>query len=120
MAADLVPLYYLSATAASLTAVLAGARSYNTKQRRKWQEEGASAQRNTEALEANTKAAGDNTAAITLLAQKLDGFAEETRRELSDHNGRLITHAEEIRHLKDLVEAPLRTRRARASPPEYD
>ena len=101
---DLIPLYYLSATAASLVAAFLGAKSYNTRQRKKWVEEGASAQKNTEALEANTAAASANTTAISNLVAKLADFADETRRELSNHHVR-------IERLEDLVEAPLRTRR---------
>ena len=103
---DLIPVYYLSATAASLVAAFAGAKSYNTRQRKKWVEEGAAAQKNTEALHANTAAAAANTTAISHLMDKLGDFADETRRELSNHHVR-------IERLEDLVEAPLRTRRTR-------
>jgi hypothetical protein len=112
VAGDLVPVYYLSGTAASLTAVLLGARSYNTRQRKKWIDEGAAAQEQTNALKANTQACAANTAAISQLAAKLDGFAEETRRELSNHNGQLITHREEIGRLRELVV----DRRSRGTP----
>ena len=106
---DLVPAYYLSGTLASLVAALLGARSYNTRQRKRWTEEGAAAQKNTEALDANTRAAADNTAAISNLMHKLSGFADETRRELSNHHVR-------IERLEDLAGAPPR-RRPRGTDP---
>ena len=89
MAADLTPLYYVSGTAASIGAVLGGARSYYSRQRKRWTDEGARSQRNAEALEGNTEAAHANTAAITRLADKLDAFAEETRNELRAHTARI-------------------------------
>lgn len=87
--ADLTPIYYVTATAASIGAVLGGARSYYNRQRNRWTDEGARSQRNAEALEGNTQAAHENTAAISRLADKLEIFAEETRGELRAHSGRL-------------------------------
>ena len=65
---------------------LGGARSYYSRQRKRWTEEGAAAQKNSEAVERNTRAAEDNTTAVRELSGKLDRFAEETRRELNNHH----------------------------------
>lgn len=89
MAADLTPLYYVTGTAASLAAVLGGMRSFYSRQRKRWTDEGARSQRNNEALENNTEAAKANTAAIGKLATKLDTFSQETRAELRDHSARI-------------------------------
>ena len=102
-APDYIPLYYLASTAAALTATVIGARSYSAKQRKRWTDEGVSAQKHTEALEANTRAASANTTAINALGTKLDGFAEETRKELTVHSAQLILHAQEIGRLKEIV-----------------
>jgi hypothetical protein len=111
MAADLTPLYYVSATAASIVGVLGGARSYYARQRKRWTDEGARAQRNTEALERNTEAAAANTAAIGKLAAKLDSFATEARERLNDHGARLNDHGIRLGRLEDVIEAPMRVRR---------
>lgn len=101
---DLVPVSYISGTAASIVVVLGGVRSYNARQRKRWTDEGARVQRNNEALDANTKAAAANTAAIGELMRKLDSFAQEVRAELSGHDSRLA-------RIEDVIEGPLRTRR---------
>ena len=108
MAADPTPaVYYVTGTLASIGAVLAGARSYYSRQRKRWTDEGARAQRNTEALESNTKAASANTDAIGRLTLKLEQFAEETRQTLRSHDSR-------IGRLEDLADNQLdRTRRPR-------
>jgi hypothetical protein len=92
--------YYVSGTAASIAAVLAGARSYYNRQRKRWTDEGVRSQRNAEALEANTKAAGANTDAIGRLTGKLDQFADETRATLHHHDTR-------IGRLEDMAENQL-------------
>jgi hypothetical protein len=89
MPADLTPLYYVSGTAASIAAVLGGARSYYSRQRKRWTDEGAASQRNAEALDANTRAASANTDAISRLTAKLDRFADETRETLRTHDSRI-------------------------------
>ena len=62
MAGDLVPLFYVSGIAGSVSAVVLGARSWAARQRRQWADEGAAAQKNTDALDANTRAAAANWA----------------------------------------------------------
>ena len=89
MPADLTPIYYVTGTAASIAAVLGGARSYYSRQRKRWTDEGARSQRNAEALEANTRAAAANTDAISRLTAKLDRFADETRETLRSHDNRI-------------------------------
>jgi hypothetical protein len=89
MPADLTPLYYISGTGASLAAVIGGARSYYTRQHKRWTDEGARAQRNAEALDSNTRAATANTDAISRLTTKLDQFADETRASLHSHDLRI-------------------------------
>jgi hypothetical protein len=89
MPADLTPAYYISGTLASIGVVLGGARSYYSRQRKRWTDEGAQRQRNAEALEANTKAASANTDAIGRLTGKLDKFADETRQTLRSHDSRI-------------------------------
>lgn len=108
MGADLTPIYYVTGTAASIVAVLAGARSYARGQRKRWTDEGAQRQSNAEALEKNTEANRANTTAIGRLADKLDKFAEETRRELVSHEGRIGFTERRIGHLEDLVEGNMR------------
>lgn len=89
MPVDLTPAYYVSGTLASIGVVLGGARSYYSRQRKRWTDEGARAARNAEALEANTRAAGANTDAIGRLTGKLDRFADETRETLHHHDSRI-------------------------------
>ena len=89
MAADLTPIYYVTGTAASIAMVLGGARSYYSRQRKRWTDEGTRVQRNAEALEANTRAAAENTSAIGRLTAKLDQFAMETRETLHSHDTRI-------------------------------
>jgi hypothetical protein len=89
MPVDLTPVYYVTGTAASLAAVLGGARSYYSRQRKRWTDEGARVQRNAEALEANTKAAAANTDAVSRLTAKLEAFADETRETLRAHDSRI-------------------------------
>ena len=96
--------YLVSGTAASVMGVLLGARSFYARQKKRWTDEGASAQRNTLALEDNTRAAAQNTQAIGVLTVKLDTFATETRDRLGGHDLR-------IGHLEDVVEGSMRTRR---------
>lgn len=102
--ADPTAAYYISGTALSIVGVLGGARSYYARQRKRWTEEGAQGQKNTEALERNTEEARKNTVAIGTLTDKLDRFADETRRELNGHDIR-------IGRLEDVTEGPLHTRR---------
>lgn len=109
--ADLTPIYYVTGTVASIAGVLGGARSYYSRQRKRWTEEGASAQKNAEAVERNTKAAQDNTTAVRELSGKLDRFAEETRRELNNHRLELNNHGGRLERIEDVIEAPLHTRR---------
>ena len=104
MAADLIPVYYVTGTAASIAVVIGGARSYYARQRRKWTDEGAAAQKNTEALERNTEAATANTRAIGELGTKFDRFADETRKQINGHNVR-------ISRIEDVIEGPMRTRK---------
>ena len=89
MPADLTPIYYISGTLASIGVVLGGARSYYSRQRRRWTDEGARSQRNAEALDANTRAAAANTDAVSRLTGKLDRFADETRETLHHHDSRI-------------------------------
>jgi hypothetical protein len=89
MPVDLTPAYYISGTLASIGVVLGGARSYYARQRKRWTDEGGRAQRNTEALESNTRAAGANTDAISRMTEKLEAFADETRRTLRSHDTRI-------------------------------
>jgi hypothetical protein len=89
MPADLTPVYYISGTLASIGVVLGGARSYYARQRQRWTDEGARSARNAEALDANTRAAGANTDAISRLTAKLDRFADETRETLHSHDSRI-------------------------------
>jgi hypothetical protein len=89
MGGDLVPVYYITGTAASIAAVLGGARAYYSRQRKRWTDEGARVQRSTEALDSNTDAARANTDAIQKLSARIDTFAEETRRQLNGHDMRL-------------------------------
>ncbi len=104
MPADLTPVYYVTGTLASIAGVLGGARSYYSRQRKRWTEEGAAAEKNAKAVQDNTRAAEDNTNAVRELSGKLDRFAEETRRELDNHRGRL-------ERIEDVIEGPMRTRR---------
>jgi hypothetical protein len=113
--ADPTALYYMSGTAASIAAVLVGARSYYARQRQRWTDEGAQGAKNTAALNANTAEAAKNTAAIGVLTAKLDAFAMETREKLSSHEVRIGGHDVRIGRLEDITEAPLRPRR-RAGP----
>ncbi len=102
--ADLTPVYYITGTLASIAGVLGGARSYYSRQRKRWTEEGAAAQRNAAAVERNTQAAEANTSAVRELSGKLDRVAEETRHELAIHRDRLA-------RIEDVIEGPMRTRR---------
>ena len=97
MPADLTPIYYVTGTVASIAAVLGGARSYYSRQRKRWTDEGVRSQRNAEALDANTEAAAKNTDAMGRLTDKLDRFADETRASLHSHDIR-------IGRLEDLAE----------------
>lgn len=108
---DLTPLSYITGTIASIAGVLAGAYSYYSRQRKRWTDEGARAQKNAEAVERNTEAAQANTNAVRELSGKLDRFAEETRRELSNHHLELDDHQRRIARIEDVIEAPMRTRR---------
>lgn len=108
MGADLTPVYLVTGTAASVVAVLAGARSYARGQRKRWTDEGVQHQRNAEALEKNTEANRANTSAIEKLANKLEAFATETRRELTAHDGRIGFTERRLGHLEDLVEGNMR------------
>ena len=101
---DLTPISYVAGTLASIAGVLGGAAAYYSRQRKRWTEEGAQAQKNSEAVERNTQAARDNTTAVRELSGKLDRFAEETRRELANHRNRL-------ERIEDVIEGPMRTRR---------
>jgi hypothetical protein len=96
--------YLIAGTAASVMGVLTGARSFYVRQKKRWTDEGARGQRNTKALEDNTRAAAENTQAIGALTIKLDTFATETRDRLSGHDLR-------IGRLEDVIEGPMRTRR---------
>ena len=109
--ADLTPVYYITGTLASIAGVLGGARSYYSRQRKRWTDEGAQAQKNSEAVERNTQAARDNTNAVRELSGKLDRFAEETRRELSNHHLELDDHQRRLLRIEDVIEGPMRTRR---------
>src|SRR5580693_1181455 len=111
MSTDLIPAYYITGTIASIAGVLGGARAYYSRQRKRWTEEGAQAQKNSEAVERNTKAAQDNTSAMRELSSKLDRFSEETRRELNNHHLELDDHQRRIARIEDVIEAPLHTRR---------
>lgn len=111
MPTDLTPAYYITGTIASIAGVLGGTRSYYLRQRKRWTEEGASAQKNAEAVERNTSAAEANTEAVRELSTKLDRFAEETRRELNNHRVELSSQNGRLSHIEDVIEAPLRTRR---------
>lgn len=104
MASDLLPISYVAGTAASITVVLGAARAYYARQRKKWTQEGAAAQRNTEALDRNAEALKANTRAIAALGEDLDHFADEVREELNGHNVRLG-------RVEDIVERPIRTRK---------
>jgi len=104
MAGDPTSAYYIAGTVTSIAAVVGGARAYYSRQRQKWTDEGARNQRNTEALEANTRAAAANTAAMAELVTKFDRFADETRTKINGHDVR-------IGRLEDVTEGPLRTRR---------
>lgn len=106
MAADLTPVYYVCSTAAALGAVLGGARSYYSRQRSRWTDEGARATRQADAMDANTKAASANTQAVTTLTDRLAQFAEETRAQLRSHDGR-------IGRLEDLAERGMKPRSSR-------
>jgi hypothetical protein len=110
MGADLTPVSYIAGTAASITAVLAGARSYYARQRKRWTDEGARAEASTQALEANTRAAAANTAALADLGRKLGEFTDETRRELNGHDQR-------IGRLEDVAERPMHVRRPEGRAP---
>jgi hypothetical protein len=89
MATDLTPVYYITATAASIGAVLGGARSYYSRQRSRWTDEGARATRQADAMEANTRGLAMVAAELKTISAKLDGFAEETRKEMRHLGGRL-------------------------------
>lgn len=105
MAADLTPVYYIAATAASIGAVLGGARSYYARQRARWTDEGARATRQADVTEANTKAAKENTVAI----KELTTFVDETRHTLLSHDGR-------IGRLEDIVRPENMPRHLRGDP----
>ena len=108
---DLTPISYVAGTIASIGGVLGGARSYYCRQRKRWTEEGAAAQKHAAALKRNTEAAEDNTTAVKELSGKLDRFAEETRLELDNHHLELDNHAGRLARIEDVIEAPLHTRR---------
>ena len=108
---DLTPISYIAGTLASITGVLGGAAAYYSRQRKRWTEEGAQAQKNAEAVERNTEAAERNTSAVRELSGKLDRFTEETRRELNNHHLELNNHRDRLQRIEDVIEGPLRTRR---------
>jgi hypothetical protein len=109
--ADLTPISYVAGTLASIAGVLGGAAAYYSRQRKRWTDEGATAQKNTEAIQRNTDAAQDNTSAVRELSGKFDRFAEETRRELSNHHLELDDHQRRLARIEDVIEGPMRTRR---------
>lgn len=89
MSPGLVATSYVAATAASLTAVLGGARAYYSRQRKRWVQEGEDAKAHSDALKANTKASEANTKAVNDLAGKFDRFADEQRRHQTTQDSRL-------------------------------
>lgn len=99
--------YYLAGIAAGIAGSLAaplGIRRWYLAKRRKWTEDGQQTQRHTEALEANTVAARENTEAIGALAGKFDGFATETRLTFADHAGQLRDHGRRLDHVEQRLE----------------
>ncbi len=111
MSGDLVPVYYICGIIGTIAGVLAGARAIYIRQKKRWTDEGAAAQKNAEAVDRNTEAAERNTTAVRELSAKLDRFAEETRRELTNHSVELTNHRDRLARIEDVIEGPLRTRR---------
>lgn len=110
---SLVPAYYLTGIIAAIVVGAGGLVAvwkWYDRQRRKWTTEGKQQQRHTEAMEANTKAAQENTEAIGVLATKLDGFAAETRTQLRDHDARLRDHGQRLDRLDGGPGRPTNTR----------
>lgn len=87
--ADLTPVYYITSIAGTAGAGLLGARAYLAKQRDRWISEGTKQASLADKLEANTAAAGANTAAIDRLAKEMHESNAEVKSRLNGHDDRL-------------------------------
>jgi hypothetical protein len=95
---DLVPLYYITGTIGALVGVWYGLAKWYSGAKTRWLEEGQSKRKQTEALDANTRAAKENSEALKALAAKLEHFESEVlheqaaiRAELNGQGQRLTT-----------------------------
>jgi hypothetical protein len=87
--ADLTPIYYLASIAGTAGAGVMGARAYMSKQRDRWISEGTKQASLADKLDANTTAAGANTAAVERLSRELHDYAARTETQLNGHASRL-------------------------------
>lgn len=92
----LVPVFYVVSILAILGGGLGALLRWQKSQRKQWQQEGMHAQKQAEALIANTEAATRNTEAntrnteaISNLAGEMRAFVAETRARFSEQNGRI-------------------------------
>jgi hypothetical protein len=95
----LVTTYYVIAIVGGLGAIVGGpvaALRFFARQRSKWLVEGESRAQQTQALDANTQAAEDNTKAIREMGRKLETFAESTHEEFGRVNGRISGLSERV------------------------
>lgn len=86
---NLVPLYYIVSIIVPLVATAYGAMRWYRSQRKVWTQEGVHAQKQADALAANTEAAKKNTEAIGSLTAEMRDFVQETRAQLNSHGHRI-------------------------------
>lgn len=96
--ADLTPIYYLAGIATTVGSGLVGARAYLGKQRDRWITEGTKQASLADRLDANTKAADANTAALAGLGQQMQAFMTRTETTLNIHAGRLDRMEQAVMH----------------------
>ena len=94
---SLVPLYYIVTIAGVLAGGIFGLVRWLRNEKRRWTQEGQHAQKQAEALAANTEAAKKNTEAISGLTAELRSFVMETRSQFNHHDNR-IQRLEDIWH----------------------
>lgn len=99
----LVPVFYIVSIIGVVAGGAFGLYRWQKSQRQQWLDEGVQAQKQNDALTANTEAARRNTEAISTLTGELRGFMTDTRAQLSEHARKI-----------DRLEA---RRQRRASPP---
>jgi peptidoglycan hydrolase CwlO-like protein len=105
---SLVPLYYIVTIISIMAGGLFALARWLGQQKKKWTQEGQHAQKQNEALTANTDAARRNTEAIDHLTTELKDFVMESRARLAEQDGKLAKHGERIARVENYIRKKVR------------